>query len=75
MATVSAVLGFIGFKKHQVGQLSWKVVGLGSAFVAAFGTADYFVSRFVGIPSKTILISANLCGLNSYLFKKYPPKK
>lgn len=48
VAAVSAVLGFTGFKKHQAGQLSWKVVGLGSAFVAAFGTADYFLSRFVG---------------------------
>lgn len=48
VAAVSAVLGFTGFKKHQAGQLSWKVIGLGSAFVAAFGTADYFLSRFVG---------------------------
>lgn len=49
VAAVSAVLGFTGFKKHQAGQLSWKVVGVWSAFVAAFGTADYFVSRFVGV--------------------------
>lgn len=49
VAAVSAVLGFIGFKKHQAGQLSWKVVGVWSAFVAAFGTADYFLSRFVGV--------------------------
>lgn len=48
VAAVSAVLGFTGFRKHQAGQLSWKVVGVWSGFVAAFGTADYFLSRFVG---------------------------
>lgn len=80
MATVSAVLGFIGFKKHQAGQLSWKAVGLGSAFVAAFGTVDYFVSRFVARLYLVLSISsratgADMDGLDSYLFKRYPPKK
>ncbi|KAI5842434.1 hypothetical protein DFP73DRAFT_632654 [Morchella snyderi] len=47
VAAVSAALGIFGFRKHQAGQLSMKVLGLGAAFAAAFGTADYFVSSYL----------------------------
>lgn len=72
VAAVSAALGIFGFRKHQAGQLSMKVVGLGAAFAAAFGTADYFVSRFV---SRHPGLRAEKLIPCSYLFKKYPPKK
>jgi len=44
-ALVLLVIG--AFKKRQAGALTWKLVGFWTAGLAAFGTADYFVSSYL----------------------------
>lgn len=36
-----------GIQKHKEGQLDWKMAGTAAGFVATFGVADYFVSKYV----------------------------
>jgi len=49
IATVSLLLMIGVYKKRQAGALTWKLVGGWTAGLMAFGTADYFASRY-GIP-------------------------
>ena len=46
IASASVLLMVGAYKKRQAGKLSWKLVGLWTAGLAAFGAADYFVSRY-----------------------------
>jgi hypothetical protein len=47
IATLGGLLGYSTYRKYTAGELTWKVVGLGAAAVAAFGAADYFISQYV----------------------------
>jgi len=49
IASVAVLLMIGAYKKRQAGALTWKLVGLWTAGLMAFGTADYFASRY-GIP-------------------------
>ncbi|KAG0635358.1 hypothetical protein HOY80DRAFT_893204 [Tuber brumale] len=44
---VSILLMIGAYKKHQAGSLTWKLVGFWTVGLAAFGTADYFVSSYL----------------------------
>jgi len=47
IASASVLLMAGAYKKRQAGTLSWKLVGLWTAGLAAFGAADYFVSSYL----------------------------
>jgi len=47
LAILSVALGVSAYRKHQVGQMSWRLAGLWGAGLAAFVGADYFVSMYV----------------------------
>jgi len=46
VAGVSVLLMIGAYKKRQAGALTWKLVGFWAAGLAAFGTADYFLSSY-----------------------------
>ncbi|TGZ77261.1 hypothetical protein EX30DRAFT_398675 [Ascodesmis nigricans] len=47
VTATAGVLGWMGYKKYQAGQLTWKVVGMWTAGVAGVTAADYFISSFL----------------------------
>ena len=49
IASVAVLLMVGAYKKRQAGALTWGLVGYWTAGLMAFGTADYFASRY-GIP-------------------------
>jgi len=44
---LAAFLGYGAIKKHQAGQLTWKLAGMWGAGLAALGAADYGVSTWL----------------------------
>ncbi|OQO02187.1 hypothetical protein B0A48_11739 [Cryoendolithus antarcticus] len=47
IAAVAGVLGVGGYRKHQAGELTWKVAGAYAGVVGLLATADYFVSSWL----------------------------
>lgn len=47
IAALAAGLGFGAYRLNQQGQNPWKIAGMGAGVLAAFATADYFVSQYV----------------------------
>lgn len=45
IAALGGLLGFGAYRKHQAGELTWKVAGLWAGAVGLFGVADYYVSQ------------------------------
>lgn len=45
LALTGGLLGFGAYRKHLEGKLSWKLVGLWTGIVGAFGAMDYVASQ------------------------------
>lgn len=44
-AVAAAAIGWGAYQKHLKGELTWKVVGLWTGVLAAFGAGDYFLGQ------------------------------
>ncbi|KAL9099365.1 MAG: hypothetical protein Q9163_005126 [Psora crenata] len=51
IALAAVGLAYGGYRKHQVGELDWKLAGTAAAIVGILGVGDYYLSQWVaGIP-------------------------
>jgi hypothetical protein len=44
VAAISGFLGFQFYRKYTAGDLTWKLIGIYTAGVGLFATADYYLS-------------------------------